>query len=847
MFVTSWRYETWCLDLRFAVDTRVCEYSNMSYSLPTEESQIQDCVRECWKQIEEQCRDHQSNRTVLKEDSTGKDWQVVRLFVSSTFRDFHAEREVLVKKVFPELRDWCTQRHLQFIECDLRWGVPRDSTTRTTICTCLDEIQQCHDETDGAGFFLNMLGERYGWVPDEDSVPEDLTKQYGWVHGTSVTHMEIVRGAYATKNPNALFLIRDPSFLEDLPEDQNAGFVDNAEYCKRQLKELKRHLKEHFTDQVFDYTCKVDTVENGKVKMSGLEDKFAKTVLEFYKSAITRHYPEKELRNLTPDEVEMEQHQIFMEQRGAMVFGRDQEIQKMLIYAKSGCKFVDGDGSSPMVIVGDPGQGKSALMAKCVREAEHAGLNVFYHFIGCTGQSTDASNLVYRLCESLIKSENTEWNELKEKFEYSKAVILLAQLLKDFGKSDEQLLIIIDAVNQLRATEDNLKWIPTDLCFGSMRFIMSTTREGGVLDKINGMLPSAAKLHLAELDESAKIDVVQNYFARYNKKLDPEQLALIVQSEGAKNVLWLSLVCEELRIFGVFEEVTQRIKQIHPSLEGLISEIIQRMINEDETSLVEQILCFLECSQSGLKETELHFLLGDCESNEPVAMLPWAQARRTLKPFLRNSSATGGEQMLDFFHASIKKAVQQCLLSSTEKQEVHHLRLAEFFQYHSQDTMRVVSELPHQLKKVGKTKRLAEFLNTDTRAQKMGWVMIARTLQDLRCQKRFLSPGPFASVVKICTFCQNFKGGIVKRAVWPNKDICYVCGEFVSPFQRKKDSEAMLCMEHSERNYGSLEMCCVCKKPLHATPMHKPLSMYLCMICSGGINTRRCTKLVTNE
>gem|GEM_PF-2949005 len=34
-------------------------------------------------------------------------WQTVRVFISSTFRDMHADRDHLVKVVFPPLRQWC--------------------------------------------------------------------------------------------------------------------------------------------------------------------------------------------------------------------------------------------------------------------------------------------------------------------------------------------------------------------------------------------------------------------------------------------------------------------------------------------------------------------------------------------------------------------------------------------------------------------------------------------------------------------------------------------------------------------------------------------------------------------
>ncbi len=51
--------------------------------------------------------------------------KVVRIFVSSTFTDFFNEREVLIKKVFPALRDDMESSGIQIIDCDLRWGVSK--------------------------------------------------------------------------------------------------------------------------------------------------------------------------------------------------------------------------------------------------------------------------------------------------------------------------------------------------------------------------------------------------------------------------------------------------------------------------------------------------------------------------------------------------------------------------------------------------------------------------------------------------------------------------------------------------------------------------------------------------
>jgi hypothetical protein len=50
-------------------------------------------------------------------------WKTLRIFISSTFRDMHAERDHLVRIVFPELKERCRKKHVHLIDVDLRWNV----------------------------------------------------------------------------------------------------------------------------------------------------------------------------------------------------------------------------------------------------------------------------------------------------------------------------------------------------------------------------------------------------------------------------------------------------------------------------------------------------------------------------------------------------------------------------------------------------------------------------------------------------------------------------------------------------------------------------------------------------
>ena len=66
--------------------------------------------------------------------TAGAQQRVVRVFVSSTFRDMHAEREELIKQIFPQLRKMCEARGVTWGEVDLRWGVTDEQKAEAKSC-----------------------------------------------------------------------------------------------------------------------------------------------------------------------------------------------------------------------------------------------------------------------------------------------------------------------------------------------------------------------------------------------------------------------------------------------------------------------------------------------------------------------------------------------------------------------------------------------------------------------------------------------------------------------------------------------------------------------------------------
>ena len=58
---------------------------------------------------------------------------------------------------------------------------------------------------------------------------------------------------------------------------------------------------------------------------------------------------------------------------------------------------------------------------------------------------------------------------------------------------------------------------------------------------------------------------------RYNKRLHPEQMVMMIAKKSSDNPLWLSIACEELRVFGIFEKVTEKIGELADDILGWVN------------------------------------------------------------------------------------------------------------------------------------------------------------------------------------------------------------------------------------------------------------------------------------
>jgi hypothetical protein len=90
-------------------------------------------------------------------------------------------------------------------------------------------------------------------------VPDSVFNAYGWVRNVSITHMEILHGAWRQGNPNAIFCLRDADVIPAIPEKFRGQFHDTGLLAVAQLRRLKDELEKQFgpTQQVAHYSAKV--------------------------------------------------------------------------------------------------------------------------------------------------------------------------------------------------------------------------------------------------------------------------------------------------------------------------------------------------------------------------------------------------------------------------------------------------------------------------------------------------------------------------------------------------------------------------------------------------------------
>jgi len=616
--------------------------------------------------------------------------RVMRVFVSSTFRDMQEEREELVKQVFPRLRSLCESRGVTWGEVDLRWGVTDEQKADGMVLPiCLAEIERSRP------YFIGMLGERYGWVPD--GIDPELVSQEPWLskhREKSVTELEILHGALNDPEManHAFFYLRDPGYANSRPAGQYRELATPEEIAKLGAAEAERRAQARRDELA---ALKDEIRASGFPVCDGYSDPRAlgEAVLADLMAVLDRLYP----AGSEPDPLvrAAAEHEAFARSRVGVYIGRSE-------YTKRLDDHVKGEGP-PLVILGESGSGKSALLANWALSyrRRHPEELVLMHFCGASPASTDWASMLRR-----IMSELARRFELRLEIPDSPGQLRLAFAnALHMAAAKGSAIVVLDALNQLedRDGAPDLAWLPPELP-ASIRLIVSTL-PGRPLDELNSRGWPA--LHVEPLKLAERQRLIVEYLAQYTKALDAPRAERIASAAQTVNPLFLRTLLEELRLCGQHEALDNMISHYlsAPTIDSLFELILARYETDyerDRPGLVADAMTHIWAARRGLGESELLDLAGD--GGNPLPRAYWSPLYLAAERALVMRSG-----LLGFAHDYLRQAVEHRYLRTAADRDAAHLRLASYFQARELGS-RQVDELPWQLAEAREWQRLSDLL-----------------------------------------------------------------------------------------------------------------------------------------
>ena len=590
------------------------------------------------------------------------DSRTVRVFISSTFQDMKEERDYLVKHTFPELRNRCRQRQVEFVAVDLRWGITEEQAHQGEVLPiCLAEIDRCP-------YFISLLGDRYGWIPDQ--IDAKLLREHKWLKKhpeKSITELEILYGALNNhkSSKQAFAYLRKRSYIKSLPASKRKGYDEEpsrdetrrlgakevlalAKERRKKLSSLKKCIRE--SNIPFRYYSDLKSL--------------GKRILDDLWRAIDAAYPAISVKDAL--ERENEEQMLFAVSRANAYVPRSEYYARLESHIKT--------EEPPLIIIGESGYGKTSLIANWALNYQKMRPNEFMilHFVGSTTQSTDYEFIIRRIM-----------GEIKRRYKLRDSIPSSSkELRKSFPswlkKAAEKgrMILLIDGLNQLDSRDNahTLDWLPEVLPHNIC--MIGSTLPGRTLDAVLERNWSTFKVTALELAE--RHQVIVKYLGQFGKTLEDTLIKRIIVMPQCANPLYIRALLEELRVFGDYDRLSEQIEKYLKAKDALslYDVILERMENDyerDRKGLVKDAMSLIWVSHRGLYENELLELLAD--RSEPLPRAIWSPFNLAIQESLVSRSG-----QLGFFHDYLRQAVKNRYLANPEDEFQAHKQLAEYYE-----------------------------------------------------------------------------------------------------------------------------------------------------------------------
>ncbi|KAK6467642.1 telomerase protein component 1 isoform X1 [Huso huso] len=616
-------------------------------------------------------------------------WRSVRVFVSSTFRDMHGERDLLVRSVFPELRLRAARLCVNLQEVDLRWGITEEESNRA--------VELCLTEVSRSQLFVGILGERYGLVPGQLALPD--LPHFRWVQsvplGRSITELEILQ--FQNQNgevaPNRMFLyLRNPQLLRSVPQQWEPDFAAESEEARKRMADLKSRLLNSGVPITENYPCEWGGVSAGKPFVKGLEE-FGKKVLSDLWGALLQQFAQEEESSDTGSEVTAQE--VFQEWHQRQFCGR----RKLLAMATQ--KLNEPGKGGLFIIPGGPGEGKTVFLASLVNELKSPtdkakpSTDVTFYFTGASQSAKSAERFLCYLVQSLSQRLG---QEVELATSYRALLLQLEPLLQRVCKagSKRPLVILVDGADLLENERGlpSSDWIPQSLP-QRVTLVLSVSSDSA-LHRSLASRKDAVVFPLGPLSLPDKREMVEHSLAAYGKKLSDSafnnQIRVLLMKKGSQHPLYLRLACEELRAFGVFEKIKEVLQSFPLTLTQLLQHVLSGLEQSCGAGQIARALAALSVSRTGLRERDLYSLLSMCKGlgtepvtwqevmrcaesseNNLVPMATFSYLMRGLQSVIGQWDAQNPDSRLCLTNSQVRSAFEQQYLKRGPVRQIAHL------------------------------------------------------------------------------------------------------------------------------------------------------------------------------
>ena len=600
---------------------------------------------------------------------------IFRVFISSTFADLGAEREVLHNRVFPELRRLCAVLGAQFHAIDLRWGVTTEaSLDQRAVAICLEEVDRCLAVTQRP-YFVLLLGDRYGWRPppatvtgaqfeplravmagqeaelvdlwyveDRNAVPPAYRLQPrrgrysgndAWQLVERALHDALRRAAEKATGTAGRALAEDDrrEFEASVTELETRRALRRGEWAPGAVHAFFRTIPELPASLAGPYTDSRDGLPANAVRelrawvrrevgaqyvreySAGWDARAARPTTD-HLDALCRDV-RAALESAIRAELDARESVPTWQQedRDHDDFGPGRSavfVGRDDVLARL-IDLVAGPPAPPVLMMGAPGSGKTAVLAQLAQRLQaREECDIVVRFIGATSRSVEVRTLVQDL--TAVLRQRRGGGDSDPPLGTDAAVAAFRSEL-DRPWPGRATVLVVDGLDQLGGSVIDLAWLPAEATPGVQLVLSAQT--GPVADAIGRYLQTApVVLEPMPVGEGERL--LDSWLAAVGRTLRRHQRAEVLRAFGVRGLpLHLRLAFEEACRWPSWAPVPPG--SLADDVPGLVGQLLDRLRLEHGDVLLAVALGCLAAARNGLTEDEeLDLLSANAEVDREV-------------------------------------------------------------------------------------------------------------------------------------------------------------------------------------------------------------------------------------